>query len=55
MDTYDTMTMGFQPTPGPLNGLQHLDYMSIHSGLDTQDQYSNFDSEFVRCVAMRRI
>ena len=55
MDNYDTMTMGFQSAPVPLNGLQHLDYMSIHSGQDTQDQYSNMDSEFMRCVALWRI
>jgi NDT80 / PhoG like DNA-binding family len=45
MDGYDTMTMGYLPNPLPANGLQNLDYMSATSGLDLQDQYSNFDSE----------
>jgi hypothetical protein len=45
MDGYDTMTMGYLPSPIPANGLQNLDYMSATSGLDLQDQYSNFDSE----------
>jgi hypothetical protein len=45
MDGYDTMTMGYLPNPLPVNGLQSLDYMSTTSGLDLQDQYSNFDSE----------
>jgi hypothetical protein len=45
MDGYDTMTMGYLPNPIPANGLQSLDYMSATSGLDLQDQYSNFDSE----------
>ena len=45
MEGYDTMTMGYLPDQMPLNGLQNLDYMSATSGLDLQDQYSNFDSE----------
>ena len=45
MDGYDTMTMGYLPNPLPANGHQNLDYMSATSGLDMQDQYSNFDSE----------
>ena len=45
MDAYDTMTLGYLPSPLPANGLQTLDYMSATSGLDLQDQYSNFDSE----------
>lgn len=51
MESYDTMTMGYMPDPIPVNGLQNLDYMSAASGLDLQDQYSNFESEtFVRLV-----
>lgn len=47
MDGYDPLAMpyGNSPMPFPAGGMQNLDYMSVPSAMDLQDQYSNFDSE----------
>ena len=56
MDAFDTGELPFIPSPMPFSGnaMQHLDYMSVTSGLDLQDQYSNFDAEnYMRLVLDR--
>jgi hypothetical protein len=48
MDGYDPLAMPYIPSPMPSysgGGMQNLDYMSVPSVMDLQDQYSNFDSE----------
>ena len=48
MDGYDPLATPYFPSPMPSyngGGLQNLDYMSVPSVMDLQDQYSNFDSE----------
>lgn len=47
MDGYDPLAMpyGNSPMPFPAGNMQNLDYMSVPSVMDLQDQYSNFDSE----------
>ncbi|ETN43358.1 uncharacterized protein HMPREF1541_02517 [Cyphellophora europaea CBS 101466] len=47
MDGYDPLSMpyGNSPMPFPAGNMQNLDYMSVPSVMDLQDQYSNFDSE----------
>ncbi|KIX04128.1 uncharacterized protein Z518_07681 [Rhinocladiella mackenziei CBS 650.93] len=47
MDGFDPLAMPYLHSPVPFNGgnLQNLDYMSVPSVMDLQDQYSNFDSE----------
>ena len=45
MDSFDTTKMAYILSPLPSNAMHHLDYMSVESGMDGQDQYSNFDSE----------
>lgn len=47
MDGYDPLAMSYLHSPMPFSGgnLQNLDYMSVPSVMDLQDQYSNFDSE----------
>lgn len=53
MDGYDPLAMpyGNSPMPFPAGNMQNLDYMSVPSVMDLQDQYSNFDSEpYMRCA-----
>ncbi|KIW63169.1 hypothetical protein PV04_10035 [Phialophora macrospora] len=48
MDGYDPLATPYFPSPMPSyggGGLQNLDYMSVPSVMDLQEQYSNFDSE----------
>ncbi|EXJ82545.1 hypothetical protein A1O3_06358 [Capronia epimyces CBS 606.96] len=47
MDGFDPLAMPYLHSPVPFTGgnLQNLDYMSVPSVMDLQDQYSNFDSE----------
>ncbi|KIW59413.1 hypothetical protein PV05_03864 [Exophiala xenobiotica] len=47
MDGFDPLAMPYLHSPMPFTGgnLQNLDYMSVPSVMDLQDQYSNFDSE----------
>jgi acid phosphatase len=47
MDGFDPLAMPYMHSPMPFSGgnLQNLDYMSVPSVMDLQDQYSNFDSE----------
>ncbi|KIX97502.1 uncharacterized protein Z520_06954 [Fonsecaea multimorphosa CBS 102226] len=47
MDGYDPLAMPYLHSPMPFGGgnMQNLDYMSVPSVMDLQDQYSNFDSE----------
>jgi hypothetical protein len=55
MDGYDPLSMpyGNSPMPFPAGNMQNLDYMSVPSVMDLQDQYSNFDSEpYMRCALL---
>ncbi|KAJ4528147.1 hypothetical protein HRR83_000898 [Exophiala dermatitidis] len=47
MDGYDPLAMPYLHSPMPFTGgnIQNLDYMSVPSVMDLQEQYSNFDSE----------
>ncbi|KIW14651.1 hypothetical protein PV08_07435 [Exophiala spinifera] len=47
MDGFDPLAMPYLHSPMPFTdgNLQNLDYMSVPSVMDLQDQYSNFDSE----------
>jgi hypothetical protein len=47
MDGFDPLAMPYlhSPMPFTVGNLQNLDYMSVPSVMDLQDQYSNFDSE----------
>jgi hypothetical protein len=48
MDGYDPLATPYFPSPMPSyggGGMQNLDYMSVPSVMDLQEQYSNFDSE----------
>ena len=52
MDGFDPLAMPYlhSPMPFPAGNVQNLDYMSVPSVMDLQDQYSNFDSEpYMRC------
>lgn len=54
MDAFDPLAMQYthSPMPFPAGNMQNLDYMSVPSVMDLQDQYSNFDSEtYMRWVA----
>lgn len=56
MDGFDPLAMPYMHSPMPFSGgnLQNLDYMSVPSVMDLQDQYSNFDSEpYMRWVGSR--
>lgn len=58
MDGYDPLAMpyGNSPMPFPAGNMQNLDYMSVPSVMDLQDQYSNFDSEpYMRCARRARV
>lgn len=53
---FDPLSMPYIQSPMGFNGVgsQNLDFMSATSGMDFQDQYSNFDSEaYMRCVQIR--
>jgi hypothetical protein len=53
MDGFDPLAMPYMhsPMPFPSGNMQNLDYMSVPSVMDLQDQYSNFDSEtYIRCA-----
>jgi acid phosphatase len=47
MDGFDPLAMPYLHSPMPFTGgnLQNLDFMSVPSVMDLQDQFSNFDSE----------
>lgn len=53
MDGFDPLAMPYMHSPMPFaaaGNVQNLDYMSVPSVMDLQDQYSNFDSEpYMRC------
>ena len=58
MDGFDPLAMPYMhsPMPFPANNMQNLDYMSVPSVMDLQDQYSNFDSEpYMRWVRTVRL
>ena len=57
MDGYDPLATPYFPSPIPAysgGGVQNLDYMSVPSVMDLQEQYSNFDSEpYMRYIVPR--
>ena len=55
MDGYDPLAVPYMhsPMPFPAGNMQNLDYMSVPSVMDLQEQYSNFDSEpYMRCAVI---